>query len=1149
MITSRLNSQMGRLAIGATAVCVGAWLGSARVLDDFNDNAKTGWTDFTFQPGFGIPVETGGQFRFEQPPAGRAIFSASQKVTEVFELKEGRTIEYRVDVVQGGGKDSFAVLAFIPTANSPGTLAGYALAKSTTDVLITKGIGNYFVNEAVELKQDNTTLVLRLTARGGNVVITGQVLDKDDNDAVIWEKTVVDTPAADVMRNGTDTPAAPFLTGGYFTLYLYQDFDAGAPENPYRVWYDNAEVFVTDTTVLDDFNDNTKTGWTDFTFQPGFGIPVEAGGQFRFEQPPAGRAIFSASQKVTRVFELRDGDDLSFQVDIVQGGGKDSFAVLAFIPTANSPGTLAGYGLAKSTTDVLITKGIGNYFVNEAVELKQDNTKLVLRLMARGGNVVITGQVLDKDDNDAVIWEKTVVDTPAADVMRNGTDTPASPFLTGGYFTLYLYQDFDAGAPENPYRAWYDNAIVSAPPLAANLPPVISEIAPEEFRNFLPATTQISFKASDDKPLASDKLAVVLNGTRHTIANGLTVSGTGNGLTASLGGLVANRNYNAVLEVEDADGDKTTALLDFDTFDPNTLVIEVEDYNFAGGDFYDNPIPIAEGWGPWPNSYCNMEGVPGVDFHDTRPGPSGGNSPWRNFDPVRMARSLDYVRAKYTAAGGAESDVYDYVVGDIATGEWLNFTRSFPPGNYEVYLRQSVVNIPNAESVLELVTSDRSQPDQTTQVLGSFLAPQNGYKYRNTPLTDGAGLNKVILRLNGVTTLRLRQVTPDGAGGSRTQNYLAFLPVADPGKQRAAVTSLSPANNSVAQTAEPRIEVVIQNRDTTVNTGSIRLLVNGTQVTPTVTPTATGANVTYAYPALPPKGAAQTARIIFSDSDGVEQTNDWSFTVTYLDLDPATRYAGPGPERGFRVRVVQAPQEGGLLENSLARAESQLAANSPIPKVYDLTQTRPVINFSQNAPFGSAGYFGDDLEIPGASEEFGTDNYAMEAIAYLELPAGIVRFGVRSDDGYKLASAAAPNAATPPLEFHNGGPADEVFDVVVHQAGVYAFRLVWYERGGDAHVEWFTVNRSTGERTLVNADAAGAIKAYTTAVQPQVKLQAADVVTGSYADDPAASINEQTRTITTTAAGATRFYRLVGGTALKVKTVTVQGTQVTLTYE
>ncbi|MFM8360688.1 MAG: hypothetical protein ACKOET_19230, partial [Verrucomicrobiota bacterium] len=374
----------------ALAFLLAAALGlstQARVLDNFDDNAKTGWTDFTFQAGFGIPAESGGRFRFEQPPAGRAIFSASQKTSDLIELKEGRTVEFRADVVQGGGKDSFAVLAFIPKGNSPGTLQGYGFAKSTTDILLTKGIGNYFVNEATALKQDNITLVMGLTVRNGNVEVTARALDREAGDAVLWEKTILDTPAADVMRNGQDTPAAPFITGGYFTLYLYQDFDAAAPESPYRAVYDNAEVFITESVVLDDFNDNAKTGWGDFTFQAGFGIPVESGGQFRFEQPPAGRAIFSASQKTSQLFELKEGERVAFQVDVVQGGAKDSFAVLAFIPKGNSPGTLQGYGFAKSSTDILLTKGIGNYFLNEATALKQDNIRLRMEMTARGGSV------------------------------------------------------------------------------------------------------------------------------------------------------------------------------------------------------------------------------------------------------------------------------------------------------------------------------------------------------------------------------------------------------------------------------------------------------------------------------------------------------------------------------------------------------------------------------------------------------------------------------------------------------------------------------------------------------------------------------------------------------------------------------------------
>jgi hypothetical protein len=198
---------------------------SAKTLDNFDDNTKTGWTDFTFQPGFGLPTEVDGRFRFEQPAAGQAIFSASQKTTESFELKEGRTIELRVDVVQTGGKDSFAVLGFIPTGNSAGTLSGYGLAKSTTDLLMTKGINRYFAAESwpptgkPDAPNENVTLVLTIRASGGSAYVTGRILDKANNNAVLWEKTVVDTPEADLVVPQGDQPKEPFInTSGYFTL-------------------------------------------------------------------------------------------------------------------------------------------------------------------------------------------------------------------------------------------------------------------------------------------------------------------------------------------------------------------------------------------------------------------------------------------------------------------------------------------------------------------------------------------------------------------------------------------------------------------------------------------------------------------------------------------------------------------------------------------------------------------------------------------------------------------------------------------------------------------------------------------------------------------------------------------------------------------
>jgi hypothetical protein len=54
------------------------------------------------------------------------------------------------------------------------------------------------------------------------------------------------------------------------------------------------------------------------------------------------------------------------------------------------------------------------------------------------------------------------------------------------------------------------------------------------------------------------------------------------------------------------------------------------------------------------------------------------------------------------------------------------------------------------------------------------------------------------------------------------------VPVADSGTQRPAVASLTPAANATVDSVAPTIEVAIQNRDTTVDTSTLQLTVNGT---------------------------------------------------------------------------------------------------------------------------------------------------------------------------------------------------------------------------------------------------------------------------------------------------------------------------------
>ena len=93
----------------------------------------------------------------------------------------------------------------------------------------------------------------------------------------------------------------------------------------------------------------------------------------------------------------------------------------------------------------------------------------------------------------------------------------------------------------------------------------------------------------------------------------------------------------------------------------------------------------------------------------------------------------------------------------------------------------------------------------------------------------------------------------------------------------------------------------------------------------------------------------------------------------------------------------------------------------------------------------------------------GTDNIAGEALTYLALPQGLTTMGVRSDDGFELQIGAAnpgdrysSNAVI--VEEFNGsrGFADSIVTFNVAQAGLYAARLLYFQGGGDASVEWYS---------------------------------------------------------------------------------------------
>jgi hypothetical protein len=452
----------------------------------------------------------------------------------------------------------------------------------------------------------------------------------------------------------------------------------------------------------------------------------------------------------------------------------------------------------------------------------------------------------------------------------------------------------------------------------------------------------------------------------------------------------------------------------------------------------------------------------------------------------------------------------------------------------------------NAVSVLEKVNGEPWDNEATVTLLGSFIGQNSGASYRNTPLTDSTGQSIATVNFDGVTTVRLRHIDSEPSGGTIRQNYLVFIPTA-PVVNRPGAISLSPAARSVVSNPEVSIAASLQDRDTTVVTNTVELFVNNAKVAAAISSPSAGVTaIAYTMPTIPASGSTIDASIRFTDSTNVRVTNNWSFSVVYPFLLSSNRVAG-AQNSGFNIHIVQAPSSL-TLGDSVVRAEDQLAANSTIAEAYDLVTNATIINFNELGG-GSAGYFPNDEIFPGLDTMGDGNNYfAMEATAFLDLPAGIVRFGINCDDGFKVSSGASLSDPSPVLAILPDNPANLTFDLVVPSAGLYPVRLVWYEQTGGAHLEFFTVDRTNGTRTLINSASAGAIKAYQTAVAPTITVYSATDVGAQFTLDASATVNTTAGTITVANSGPAKFYVIRSPSQLKILSTAIQSGNVVLTY-
>lgn len=330
-------------------------------------------------------------------------------------------------------------------------------------------------------------------------------------------------------------------------------------------------------------------------------------------------------------------------------------------------------------------------------------------------------------------------------------------------------------------------------------------------------------------------------------------------------------------------------------------------------------------------------------------------------------------------------------------------------------------------------------------------------------------------------------------------HYLTGQPVTEPPPQ---ITNVRPASGTRYHLADLGLSF-------SANSGTaggiapenITLTLNGTAVPANqLTITGTAQSRVVNFSGLAPN-VQYTAVATVRDSAGREATASFTFDT----LDPVAipaAFAHPvsvasSIAAGLKFRIVQGPDVP-IFANTSDRAESQLAGTlidplttepypnqaTPSTDNSDGSYNVDTINFSVEAGGTERGSFQSpnfpDQPFPGnLGHNF---NLAAEAVAYLELAPGRYYMGVNSDDGFVVYTG--PNArdlfALDLGRFDGGrGAADSIFQFRVTQAGVYPFRLVYYQGDGGGNLEWFTMNPLTGEKILINDRAnSAAVKAY-----------------------------------------------------------------------
>jgi len=296
-------------------------------------------------------------------------------------------------------------------------------------------------------------------------------------------------------------------------------------------------------------------------------------------------------------------------------------------------------------------------------------------------------------------------------------------------------------------------------PANTNLP-VLSNLYPNGTA-LSQTTNTFSFGVTSPAGVASNSVVVTVNGT---VVSNLVFTGTVNNWNVAYPHLQPNASYAITVLVTDSNGNTSRSTVLFDTMNPNNYTWEAEDFDYTNGLFIDNPQT---------NAYADLSCVTNVDAVQVN---FNANGTWL-YRPNGMFTEIngDILRPQYKDPGNPQSD---YSIGFYSDGAWVNYTRHYPAGSYNVYGRFAAGG-GNTDATLSQVVTNWGTSDEATNMLGTFAIPNTGgwETYAYVPLRDTNG-NLVTLTFNGSTnTLQLGRPTDSPASPDVNVNFLMLTPV------------------------------------------------------------------------------------------------------------------------------------------------------------------------------------------------------------------------------------------------------------------------------------------------------------------------------------------------------------------------------------